>query len=154
MSDAAERCPLPSATPDAAEAEKLKFLGKISHEIKTPLNSILGFANLIEVEALGPLGDTGYKDFAQEIQTSGKSPLKLVNELIAVAQTEAGANAKPGDVDLVIDGRRVSRPHARLVRIDGQFHLVDESLRGSFIVNADGDPEHVTMNVSAPLSGV
>ena len=362
MRDAAEQRPTPSANADAAEAEKLKFLGMISHELKTPLNAILGFSNLIEVEALGPLGDTGYKDFAQEIQTSGKSLLKLVNELIAVAQTEAGAvafaeshvdivslaakamasitaeanrkgivlqnliedgapaiwadqramakalgaildnavkftdnqglvtleysleangdlrlqvsdtgcgiqseklaqifeafkqadenlnrnyegaglglylaqslitqhngrieietspgdgarvsiilpverllaamdeddltvmddgdddtaasailavthagqryqafasanefvigrlsaNAKAGDVDLVIDDRRVSRPHARLVWIDGQFHLVDESRRGSFVVNADGDIEHVTMNVSAPLSG-
>lgn len=63
------------------------------------------------------------------------------------------ANAKAGDVDLVIDDRRISRPHARLVWIDGQFHLVDESRRGSFIVSADGDIEHVTMNVSAPLSG-
>jgi len=53
----------------------------------------------------------------------------------------------------VIDDRRVSRPHARLVRIYGQFQLVDESRRGSFILNADGDTEHVTMNVSAPLSG-
>jgi len=347
MRDAAEQRPTPSANADAAEAEKLKFLGMISHELKTPLNAILGFSNLIEVEALGPLGDTGYKDFAQEIQTSGKSLLKLVNELIAVAQTEAGAvafaeshvdivslaakamasitaeanrkgivlqnliedgapaiwadqramaqalgaildnavkftdnqglvtleysleangdlrlqvsdtgcgiqseklaqifeafkqadenlnrnyegaglglylaqslitqhngrieietspgdgarvsiilpgerllaamdeddltvmddgdddtaasailavthigrlsaNAKAGDVDLVIDDRRVSRPHARLVWIDGQFHLVDESRRGSFVVNADGDIEHVIMNVSAPLSG-
>ena len=53
----------------------------------------------------------------------------------------------------MIDDRRVSRPHARLVRIYGQFQLVDESRRGSFILNADGDTEHVTMNVSAPLSG-
>jgi hypothetical protein len=63
------------------------------------------------------------------------------------------ANAKASDVDLVIDDRRVSRAHARLVWIDGQFHLVDKSRRGSFVVNADGDIEHVTMNVSAPLSG-
>jgi hypothetical protein len=63
------------------------------------------------------------------------------------------ANAKAGDVNLVIDGRRVSRPHARLVWIDGQIHLVDESRRSNFVVNADGDIEHLTMNVSAPLSG-
>ena len=102
MRDAAEQRPTPSANADAAEAEKLKFLGMISHELKTPLNAILGFSNLIEVEALGPLEDTGYKDFAQEIQTSGKSLLKLVNELIAVAQTEAGAVAfAESHVDIV-----------------------------------------------------
>ena len=53
----------------------------------------------------------------------------------------------------MIDDKRVFRPHARLLWINGQFHLVDESRRGSFIVNADGDIEHVTMNVSAPLFG-
>ena len=41
MSDAAEQRPSPSANADAAEAEKLKFLGMISHELKTPLNAIL-----------------------------------------------------------------------------------------------------------------
>ena len=64
MSDAAERRPPPSANADAAEGEKLKFLGMICQELKTPLNTILGLSNLIEVKALGPLGDTGYKDFS------------------------------------------------------------------------------------------
>lgn len=102
MSEPAEQRHATGVVNEAAEAEKLKFLGMISHELKTPLNAIIGFSNLIEVEALGPLGDNGYKEFAKEIQTSGQALLYLVNELIAVSHTEAGAvTFAESHVDLV-----------------------------------------------------
>ena len=54
-------------------------------------------------------------------------------------------------LDLTLDDRRVSRTHARIINVDGAFHLVDESSRGSYVVHSDGEVEAVLMNVSRPL---
>lgn len=83
------------------DPEKLKFLGLVSHELKTPLNAIIGFSNLIESQALGPVGNADYVEFAREIQTSGQALLRLVDELITSAQAEdGGLKAVESHVDL------------------------------------------------------
>ena len=55
--------------------------------------------------------------------------------------------------DLLVEDRRASRAHAQIVSIDGQFHVVDESRRGTYVAPDGGPVEHVHLNVSQPLVG-
>ena len=59
------------AAEELAEA-KTKMLSQISHEFRTPLNAIIGFADMIGSEILGPVGQSRYKEFAGDISSSGQ----------------------------------------------------------------------------------
>ncbi|MGD9028003.1 MAG: histidine kinase dimerization/phospho-acceptor domain-containing protein, partial [Methyloceanibacter sp.] len=63
-------------------AGQLDFLAKVSHEVRTPLNSIIGFAELMLHERFGPIGNTRYKGYAEDIHQSGLYALSLLNDLL------------------------------------------------------------------------
>jgi signal transduction histidine kinase len=71
-------------------ANKLKseFLANMSHEFRTPLNAILGFAQLL-FEKPGAEPDK-CKRWAENIITSGRSLLNMINDLLDLAKAEAG----------------------------------------------------------------
>ncbi len=53
--------------------------------------------------------------------------------------------------DISLSDPRVSRPHARIIGSHGQFFLIDQSRRGTYLDRGDGNIEHVHQNVSAAL---
>ncbi|HQX52603.1 MAG TPA: HAMP domain-containing sensor histidine kinase [Planctomycetaceae bacterium] len=68
---------------------KLKddFLATISHELRTPLNSILGFSDILQ----GAVNlDDRQKRYVQNIQTSGRSLMVQINDLLDLAKIESG----------------------------------------------------------------
>ncbi len=71
-------------------ANKLKseFLANMSHEFRTPLNAILGFAELLREKP----GDNIEKSkrYAENIVTSGRNLLNMINDLLDLAKAEAG----------------------------------------------------------------
>ncbi len=73
-------------------SEKLQFLGMVSHELKTPLNAIIGFSDMIRSEMLGPVGTSEYREFAEEIRKSGVTLLKRIEDLIAASRAWDGAS--------------------------------------------------------------
>ena len=83
---------LSDAKRDAERASALKsdFLAKVSHEVRTPLNAILGFAEVIMDERFGPVGNERYKDYLKDIHSSGAHVLSLVNDLLDLSKIEAG----------------------------------------------------------------
>jgi two-component system cell cycle sensor histidine kinase PleC len=78
------------AEAEAANASKTAFLANMSHELRTPLNAILGFSDIISREYLGPVGSPRYREYAEDIYTSGAHLLSLINDLLDVAKIEAG----------------------------------------------------------------
>jgi len=58
------------------------MLETLSHGLRTPLNSIIGFADMIEQEMLGPISVPQYRAYAEDIQKSGRSMLDLMNDLL------------------------------------------------------------------------
>ena len=75
---------------EAASAAKTDFLAKISHEVRTPLNAIIGFAEVIMEERFGPVGNERYKEYLRDIHASGGHVMSLVNDLLDLSKIEAG----------------------------------------------------------------
>ncbi|MGA7372542.1 MAG: ATP-binding protein [Methyloceanibacter sp.] len=80
-----------AADPGAAAAmRRLDFLAKVSHEVRTPLNSILGFTELMLEERLGAIGNARYKGYVEDIHQSGLYALSLLNDLLDISKIDAG----------------------------------------------------------------
>ncbi|WP_449233747.1 response regulator [Azospirillum doebereinerae] len=75
---------------EAANRSKGEFLASLSHELRTPMNAVIGFADLIARESEGPIGNAFYKDFATNIRDSGQHLLELINEILDNVRAEAG----------------------------------------------------------------
>jgi PAS domain S-box-containing protein len=75
---------------DEANAAKADLLAKVSHEVRTPLNAIIGFAEVMLEERFGRLGNERYRDYLKDIHGSGRNVLGLVSDLLDLANIEAG----------------------------------------------------------------
>jgi PAS domain S-box-containing protein len=73
-----------------SNANKTDFLARISHEVRTPLNAILGFSQVMMAESLGPVGNAKYAQYAKDIHASGQHVLSLVNDLLDLSKVNAG----------------------------------------------------------------
>jgi two-component system sensor histidine kinase BarA len=73
------------------KANKLKseFLANISHEFRTPLNSILGFAQVLR-EKPALLSKDKVRRYTENIITGGNRLLNMINDLLDLAKTKAG----------------------------------------------------------------
>jgi signal transduction histidine kinase len=71
---------------ERANHAKSEFLSRMSHELRTPLNAILGFAQLLEMNALRP----EQRGWLSHIRNGGQHLLELINEVLDVARIEAG----------------------------------------------------------------
>jgi signal transduction histidine kinase len=73
------------------KANKIKgeFLANVSHEFRTPLNAILGFAEILR-EKPDVLKEEKGRRYAENIITSGNTLLNMINDLLSLAKTEAG----------------------------------------------------------------
>ncbi len=65
------------------------LLAEVSHEMRSPLNSIIGFAESIEQQALGPWPsqEDRYRDYARLIRNSGEHLLALFNDLLEIGDS-------------------------------------------------------------------
>ncbi|MBI1385786.1 MAG: sensor histidine kinase [Rhizobiales bacterium] len=75
---------------EAANRAKSRFLATMSHELRTPLNAILGFSEVMKCEMMGPIGNKLYKEYCDNIHTSGHHLLTLINEILDLSRIEAG----------------------------------------------------------------
>jgi signal transduction histidine kinase/DNA-binding response OmpR family regulator len=70
----------------ASAQAKGQFLANVSHEVRTPLNGILGLLQLIDPSAL----PNPQNDYLREVHKSGRSLLAIVNDLLDLSKIEAG----------------------------------------------------------------
>jgi signal transduction histidine kinase len=78
------------ARPETDAGGRLDFLAKVSHEVRTPLNSIIGFAELMLQERFGPIGNKRYTGYVEDIHHSGLYALSLLNDLLDISKIDAG----------------------------------------------------------------
>ncbi len=71
----------------AANHSKTMFLSNMSHDIRTPMNAILGFATLLAKDADNP---EKVREYTKKIDASGHHLLSLINDVLDVSKIESG----------------------------------------------------------------
>ncbi|MBU1307023.1 MAG: PAS-domain containing protein [Alphaproteobacteria bacterium] len=92
---------------EAANHAKTNFLAHLSHDIRTPLNHIIGFAEMMRHQTYGPLGDPRYAEYVQSIKTSGEHLLASFATILDLTEFQSGTKAlrsDPVSVDDLLDG--------------------------------------------------
>ena len=92
---------------ELADATKAKdrFLAVMSHEMRTPLNAILGYADLLDMELDGELSD-GQRQQVERIRVGSRHLLDLINDLLDLARLDArrlDLDVRPVDLGAVIE---------------------------------------------------
>jgi PAS domain S-box-containing protein len=75
---------------DRAANAKADVLARISHEVRTPLNAIIGFAEVMIGERFGTLGNERYVEYMKDIRASGERVLSIINDLLDLSRIETG----------------------------------------------------------------
>ncbi|MBS0470335.1 MAG: hypothetical protein JSR60_04620 [Proteobacteria bacterium] len=101
---------------DSANRAKSSFLAAMSHELRTPLNAVIGFSEMMRMEAFGPLGGDRYREYANDIHNSGVHLLSLINDVLDISRIDAGELKLEEDTfavgDLVDQSLRFIAPQA------------------------------------------
>lgn len=75
---------------EAANQAKNEFLSRMSHELRTPMNAILGFTQLMQMDAGEPL-PPGQRARAGQIAQAGWHLLEMINDTLDLSRIEAGS---------------------------------------------------------------
>jgi PAS domain S-box-containing protein len=106
---------------DRAANAKADMLARISHEVRTPLNAIIGFAEVMIGERFGALGNERYVEYMKDIRASGERVIAIINDLLELSRIETGqlnlTFASQNLNDLVESCVAVLQPQANRERI-------------------------------------
>ncbi len=70
-----------------ASNSKTMFLSNMSHDIRTPMNAVLGFTALLSMDAENPVK---VREYTKKIMASGQHLLSLINDILDVSKIESG----------------------------------------------------------------
>ena len=112
---------------EKANLAKSDFLSSMSHELRSPLNAILGFAQLLE--STSPLPTASQKENIAQILQAGWHLLKLINEVLDLAVVESGKmSLSPESVPLaevISECQAMMEPQAKQRGISMTFPQLD-----------------------------
>jgi len=132
---------------DAANQAKSSFLGVISHELRTPMNGVLGAAQLLSATRL----EATQRDYLSIIRNSGDNLLSLLNDILDMTKIEAGKMTFDiVDIALPELHQRVTGPFAAQAEAKG-LELVTAFV-GETPAVVRGDPLRVCQVVQNLLS--
>ena len=136
-----------SATQEAkaANSAKSEFLTNMSHDIRTPMNAILGITRLMESE---PSMSDKMRDYIRKAHASGQHMLALINDVLDMSKIEAGKirivrepvslAEQVGQIDSIIRPRAAEKAQNFMIRTHDVAHefLIGDSMRlGQILVN-------------------
>jgi PAS domain S-box-containing protein len=122
-------------TAEEANQAKSDFLSSMSHELRSPLNAILGFAQLVETGTPAPTA--GQLDSIEQILQAGWYLLELINEILDLSLIESGKLSLSLEplalAELLADCQSMIEPQAQKSGIQVHF----PRLQGAWLIRAD-----------------
>ncbi len=94
------------ARAESANTQKTEFVRYITHELRSPASSILGFARILSAETLKPGVSPGCVESVRHIHDAATHLLSLINDLLDLGKIEAGQytlNEVPLGIDELVD---------------------------------------------------
>ena len=120
---------------ESANRAKSRFLANLSHEVRTPMNAVLGLTSLLLEEDVG----LEQREHILLIRNSAKSLLGVLDDILDLARIEAGRlELHPDDFDLrtgIRDLFELHRPRAGRRRLEMSYRIADDlprMLHGDF----------------------
>ena len=128
-----------------ASESKTMFLSNMSHDIRTPMNAVLGFTTLLSNEAENPIK---VREYTKKIMASGHHLLSLINDILDVSKIESGKvvltfekftlNDLISSVDAIIRPMAKARQQIFHVEVTGIQHetlMGDETRVSQILIN-------------------
>ena len=128
-----------------ASNSKTMFLSNMSHDIRTPMNAVLGFTTLLAKDAENP---EKVREYTKKIMASGQHLLSLINDILDVSKIESGKvvlnveeftlNDLVSSVDAIIRPMAEAREQKFQVEVTGikhEFLLGDETRINQILIN-------------------
>lgn len=117
-----------------ADRDRAAFLAAVSHELRSPLNAILGFADLLLAEVDGPLNPASREE-VEQIRGSGTHLLELINDILEFSALEGGqlklsrakVDVAQTAADVLREATGVLGDRPVKVRLDGEKDVVIEA---------------------------
>ena len=129
-----------------ASESKATFLSNMSHDIRTPMNAVLGFTTLLARDAENP---AKVREYTKKITASGQHLLSLINDILDVSKIESGKvvlnlekfalNDVVSSVDAIIQPMAKARGQ--------EFHLEVKGIRHEYLVGDETRINQILINL-------
>ena len=129
-----------------ASNSKTTFLSNMSHDIRTPMNAVLGFTTLLAKDADDPVK---VREYTKKITASGQHLLSLINDVLDVSKIESGKVVLTIDEftlsDLVSSVDAIIRPMAQA---RGQsFHVEVSGIKHEYLMGDETRINQILINL-------
>ena len=99
--------------------ERTRFFASLGHDLKSPLNGIIGFADIMDAEIRGPMPEA-YKDYPALIRESGDTLMRLIEDILGYAKAEAGTyELDIAPLDIAASAESVFRQSKGIAELSG-----------------------------------
>ncbi len=128
-----------------ASNSKTMFLSNMSHDIRTPMNAVLGFTSLLSMDAENP---AKVREYTKKIMASGQHLLSLINDILDISKIESGKvvlsfepftlNSLISSVDAIIQPMAKAKRQVFHVEVTGVKHeylMGDETRINQVLMN-------------------
>ena len=128
-----------------ASNSKTTFLSNMSHDIRTPMNAVLGFTTLLAMDAENP---AKVREYTKKIFASGQHLLSLINDILDVSKIESGKvvlnidkftlNDLVSSIDAIIRPMAKSKNqifHMEVTGIKHEYFMGDETRINQILIN-------------------
>ena len=133
---------------EKAMSERSRFFASLSHELRTPINAVIGYNNLLQEQIFGSLSERQV-DALEKANRSAQHLLELVDDILDISKIEAGKM----EIDIEeVDVAALARDTATSLQIQAREKDVDLVVTTPETLHVDTDPARVRQIVLNLLS--